>query len=135
MSHTDEARRPSDQRDRRVAIEIEVEGRWDALVLSELLIPFHSFLVQHDHERWVVHARAPGCCGESLSDALETLDDWRAEQQPRTRSCRVGGRPYRLGETRAASNKPRQWPTARAGRPQRKEQVMAGLDCERTAGR
>ena len=60
-------------------IEIEVQGRWDALALSELLIPFHSFLVQHDQERWVVHARAPGCRGESLSDALAAIDDWRSE--------------------------------------------------------
>lgn len=104
MSHISEAQPPSDQRDRMMAIEIEVEveGRWDALALSELLIPFHSFLVQHDHERWVVHARASGCRGESLTAALETIDNWRAEQHPRTASCRVGGRPYPLGETRAA---------------------------------
>lgn len=102
MSYIKEAPRPSDQRERIMTIEIEVEGRWDALALSELLIPFHSFLVQHDHERWVVHARAPGCRGESLPDALEMIDHWRAEQHPRTMSCRVGGLLYQLGETTAA---------------------------------
>ena len=30
-----------------VAVEVEVRGRWDALALSEELIPFHSFLVQY----------------------------------------------------------------------------------------
>ena len=102
MSHISEAQPPSDQRDRMMAIEIEVEGRWDALALSELLIPFHSFLVQHDHERWVVHARAPGYRRESLTDALEAIDNWRAEQHPRTASLRGAGRPYQHGETRAA---------------------------------
>ena len=86
-----------------IEIEIEVRGRWDALALSELLIPFHSFLVQHDQERWVVHARAPGCRGEPLSEALAAIDDWRGVgRQLRAASCRVGGRPYHRHETRAA---------------------------------
>jgi hypothetical protein len=85
------------------AIEIEVQGRWDALALSELLIPFHSFLVQHDQERWVVHARAPGCRGESLSEALAAIDDWRGGgAHLRAATCRVGGRPYHLHQTRVA---------------------------------
>ena len=83
-------------------LEIEVEGRWDALALSELLIPFHSFLVQHDRERWVVHALAPGCRGESLSDALAAIDDWRDGRHLRAASCRVGGRRYDLREPRVA---------------------------------
>jgi hypothetical protein len=92
---------PADQSSRLTTVEVEVRGRWDALALSELLIPFHSFLVQHDRERWVVHARAPGCHGEQLSDALEAIEAWHAEQgSPRTASCRVGGRPYQLRETK-----------------------------------
>lgn len=83
-------------------IEIDVQGRWDALALSELLIPFHSFLVQHDHERWVIHARAPGHRGESLSDALAAIDDWRRGRHVGATSCRVGGRPYHLRETSVA---------------------------------
>jgi hypothetical protein len=63
-----------------VAIEIEVRGRWDALALSEQLIPFHSFLVQHGPERWVVHARSPGCHGEPLDAALAAIDEWRDER-------------------------------------------------------
>jgi hypothetical protein len=59
------------------AIEIDVDGRWDALALSELLIPFHSFLVQHTAERWVVHARAPGWHGEPLDAALRAIDEWQ----------------------------------------------------------
>jgi hypothetical protein len=85
-----------------IEIEIEVQGRWDALALSELLIPFHSFLVQHDHERWVVHARAPGWHGEPLPDAIVAIEDWRAEGDGRAASCRVGGHPYQLREARVA---------------------------------
>jgi hypothetical protein len=83
-------------------IEIEVQGRWDALALSELLIPFRSFLVQHDHDRWVVHAGAPGYRGESLSDALKTIGDWQADRHLRGVACQVGGRPHRLRETSVA---------------------------------
>jgi hypothetical protein len=91
-----EAQPHSEQRERVTTIEIEVEGRWDALALSELLIPFHSFLVQHDQERWVVHARAPGCHGERLPDALKAVEEWRAERGPRTAAlCRIDGRTLR----------------------------------------
>jgi hypothetical protein len=75
------------------AVEIDVDGRWDALALSELLIPFHSFLVQHTTERWVVHARVPGYHGEPLADALRAIKEWQAER-PMDASVRVGGRPY-----------------------------------------
>lgn len=75
------------------AVEIDVEGRWDALALSERLIPFRSFLVQHEAQRWTVHARTPGCHGEDLADALRAIDDWVAERCPERVSCRVGGRP------------------------------------------
>jgi hypothetical protein len=92
----------SDQREQTTTIEIEVDGRWDALALSELLIPFHSFLVQHDRERWVVHARAPGGHGEPLEDALEAIHDWSADRHPLAPSCRVGGHPYQRHETRVA---------------------------------
>jgi hypothetical protein len=92
----------TDQREQTTTIEIEVDGRWDALALSELLIPYHSFLVQHDRERWVVHARAPGGHGEPLEDALEAIDDWSADRHPLATSCRVGGRPYQRHETRVA---------------------------------
>jgi hypothetical protein len=78
------------------AIEIDVGGRWDALALSEHLIPFHSFLVQHGAQRWVVHARTPGCHGEDLADALRAIDDWVAERGLESVSCRVDGRVQQL---------------------------------------
>ena len=62
------------------AVEVRVRGRWDALALSEQLVPFHSFLVQRTPDRWVVHARTPGCHGESLADALGAIEEWRAER-------------------------------------------------------
>jgi hypothetical protein len=93
---------PSDQRERVTTIEIEVLGRWDALALSELLIPFHSFLVQHDQERWVVHARAPGCHGERLEDALKAIDDWRVDRGHRLRRAASPDAPIQLRETRVA---------------------------------
>lgn len=78
------------------AIEIDVEGRWDALALSEDLVPFHSFLVQYEAQRWVVHARTPGCHGEDLADALRAIEDWVGERGLESVSCRVGGRPRQL---------------------------------------
>jgi hypothetical protein len=78
-------------------VEIEVDGRWDAVALSELLIPFHSFLVQHTSDRWVVHARAPGCHGEPLADALRAIDEWLAERRMDV-SVGVAGRSLGSGE-------------------------------------
>jgi hypothetical protein len=78
------------------AIEIDLDGRWNALALSEHLIPFHSFLVQHEARRWVVHARTPGSHGEGLADALRAIDDWVAERGLENVSCRVGGRAHHL---------------------------------------
>jgi hypothetical protein len=95
-----EARRSQDEPAPVTAIEIDVPDRWDALALSEELIPFHSFLVQHD-KGWVVHANAPGYRGQPLARALEAVDGWSAERRLEA-SCRVEGRPYELGERRAA---------------------------------
>jgi hypothetical protein len=61
-------------------VEIDVNDRWDALALSEALVPFHSFLVHHGPGRWVVHARSPGCHGESLAAALAVIGAWRDER-------------------------------------------------------
>ncbi len=77
-------------------IEIDLDGRWDALALSEHLIPFHSFLVQREAQRWVVHARTPGFHGEDLVEALGAIDDWVAERGLESVSCRVGGRAHQL---------------------------------------
>jgi len=102
MNRLTDAQPRSDPREQMSTIEVEVQGRWDALALSEMLIPFHSFLVQLDPERWVVHARAPGGHGEPLLDALDAIDEWRAEQHPQAASCLVDGRLYELRKTRVA---------------------------------
>jgi hypothetical protein len=64
-----------------IGVEIDVDGRWDALALSELLIPFPSFLVRRTAERWVVDARAPGSHGEPPSGALSAIAEWQAERR------------------------------------------------------
>lgn len=82
---------------RSAVLEIDVEGRWDALALSEILVPYHSYLVQHHGGRWVVHARAPGGRGEPLETALRAVADWARTRASGISSCRVDGRPYELG--------------------------------------
>lgn len=82
--------------DNATAIEIDLDDRWHALALSEELISFHSFLVQYGAQRWVVHARTPGCHGEDLADALTAIDDWIAEYGSEAVSCRIGGLPRQL---------------------------------------
>ena len=71
------------------SIEVEIHGRWDALALSEALVPFHSFLVHHEGQRWIVHARTPGCHDESLEEALRTIEDWRVERGLEGAPCRI----------------------------------------------
>jgi hypothetical protein len=63
-----------------VEVQVEVRGRWDALALCEMLVPFHSFLVELTSERWVVHARAPGWRGEPLIGVLRAIDEWQADR-------------------------------------------------------
>ena len=72
-------------------VRVDVRGRWDALALSTMLAPFHSFLVQHTTDRWVVHARTPGCHGEPLTEALRAIEEWRVERRPEA-SVRVDAR-------------------------------------------
>jgi hypothetical protein len=84
------------------SVEIEVQNRWDALALSETLIPYHSFLVEFDCQRWVVYARAPGNHGEPLDGALRKIREWLVDRGPEDVACRVGGQPYELNERRAA---------------------------------
>ena len=73
-------------------LEISIRGRWDALSLSQRLVPYHSFLVQYEPERWVVNAQTPGCHGERLTDALSAIEDWLAERPIEDASVRVDGR-------------------------------------------
>jgi hypothetical protein len=74
------------------AVEIRLGRRTDALALMVDLIPFHSFLVQHDREHWVVHARVPGCHGETLDDLLSTIERSGSDIGPNDLTCVVGDR-------------------------------------------
>jgi hypothetical protein len=73
-------------------LEISIRGRWDALALSQRLVPYHSFLVRYDPERWVVNAQTPGCNGERLTDALSAIAAWLAERHIEDASVQVDGR-------------------------------------------
>ena len=66
---------------RSTPIEIEVHGSWDARSLADVLAPFYAFMVQRNHERWMVHARAPGCHGETLEEALAAVEEWRETRE------------------------------------------------------
>jgi hypothetical protein len=75
-------------------VEIDLQGRWDAVALLQRLSAYHSFLVQYKPGRWVVRAQAPGCHGERLERALSTIQEWRDERRIEGTSMRVNGRPY-----------------------------------------
>ena len=100
--HVDAKVGVAERKSRVTSLEIEVQGRWDALALSEALIPYHSFLVQFDRQRWVVHARVPGCGGEPLESALAKIEEWVADRSVGELSCRVGGQPYQLDTRKVA---------------------------------
>ncbi|HEY7693757.1 MAG TPA: hypothetical protein VH816_15580 [Gaiellaceae bacterium] len=87
-------------------VEIDVGDYWHAVGLLELLVPFHSFLVQHTTERWVVHARAPGCHGESLADALRLIEEWQAKRGVND-SVRVAGQSTGAGGGHRSQHWPR----------------------------
>jgi len=82
-----------------VQIEIRVVGRWTACALLECLAPYRSFLIQHDAERWVVHARTPGCHGESMESALAAIEECLDEHAVGQASIRIDGKPYRAAVT------------------------------------
>lgn len=86
-----------------VKVEIDLRGRWDALALSQRLVPYHPFLVQYEPERWVVHAQAPGCRGERLANALSVIEEWLVERRIEGASVRVDGRPYLSADLRSLS--------------------------------
>jgi hypothetical protein len=78
-----------------VRIEIRVVGRRTACALLERLAPYRSFLVQHAAERWVVHAEAPGCHGESVDAAIAAIEECLDEHAVGEAWVRVDGAPYR----------------------------------------
>ena len=56
-------------------------------------MPYHSFLVQHTAERWVVHARASSGHRGSLEQALSAIEEWLAERGLEDAPVRVDGLP------------------------------------------
>jgi hypothetical protein len=75
-------------------IEVDVEGRWDAVALMQRLDPYHPYLIQFAPERWSVHAQCPGCHGERLPSALAAIEDSLAARHVERAEVRVDGRPY-----------------------------------------
>lgn len=80
------------------SVEIEVRSRWDALALSESLIPYHSFLVQFERQRWVVHVCVPGRRDEPFDEVLGKIKEWLVDRQLEDVSCRIDGQPFELTE-------------------------------------
>lgn len=74
-------------------IEIDVEGRWDAVALLRRLDPYHSYLVEYAPEHWLVRAECPGCHGEPLASALDAIDDALASRPFAEAAVRIDGRP------------------------------------------
>jgi len=64
-------------------LEIDVNGRWNAVELLRRLACYHSYLVQLDvaGARWLVRARTPGEHGEGIVAALAAIDDWQQERR------------------------------------------------------
>jgi hypothetical protein len=78
-----------------MTIEIRVGGRWNACALLERLAPYRSFLIEHGADRWVVHAQAPGCHGESMESAIAAIEECLDEHAVGDASIRIDGKPYR----------------------------------------
>jgi hypothetical protein len=78
------------------SVEVAVHGRWDALALSQRLVPYHSYLVERGREHWRVYAEAPGCHDERLTGALAAIDECLRERRVEDAAVRVDGQPYQL---------------------------------------
>lgn len=81
------------------SIEIGVDGRWNGRALLECLSAYGSFLVQHDRERWVVHAQVPGRHGEDIECALTAVEDCLHERGIEEVLIRIDGKPRRIAAT------------------------------------
>lgn len=78
-------------------IEIDVEGRWDAVALMQRLDPYRPYLIQFAPGRWLVHAQCPGCHGERLPSALAAIEDSLAARHIERADVRVDGRRHATG--------------------------------------
>ena len=86
-------------------LEIDVESRWDAVQLLERLAPFHAHLVQLDFPdgRWLVRAQTPGTHGETITTAVDAIEEWHRERDiPSVGVCLTGVRPLMEAELRRA---------------------------------
>jgi hypothetical protein len=88
-------------------IEIDVHGRYDALELSQRLVPYHSHLVERGREHWRVHAQAPGWHGEKLPSALAVIEQCLRERGVDDAAVSVDGEPYRRETQTDARAQPR----------------------------
>ena len=63
-------------------LEIDVQSRWDAVQLLERLAPYHPHLVQLDFPegRWLVRAQTPGTHGETVTSAVDAIEEWHRER-------------------------------------------------------
>jgi len=86
-------------------LEIDVQSRWDAVQLLERLAPFHPHLVQLDFPegRWLVRAQTPGTHGETVTTAVDAIEEWHREKGiPSVGVCLTGTRPLLEAELRRA---------------------------------
>ena len=117
----------SDQREQTAAIEVEVDGRWDALALSELLIPFRSFLVQEDQDA--------GLSMPTRQVVTVSRSPMRSRQS--TSGEPTGSLCLQLSRQRTPYERPAR-PSAGSGEislgGRRREQAMKAINCERTVG-
>lgn len=81
-------------------IEIDLEGRWDAVALMQGLGPYHPYLIQFAPEHWLVHAQCPGCHGERLPSALAAIEDSLAARHIERAEVRVDGQTYSAAANR-----------------------------------
>ena len=84
-------------------VEVDIQGRWDAVALSERLVAYRSHLVEFAGERWRVYAATPGYHDEQLPDALSAIEDCLRERRVDDAVVRIEWRPMqpptRLGRT------------------------------------
>ena len=88
-------------------IEIDVQGRWDAVALLRRLDPYHSYLIQFAPQRWLVHAECPGCHGEPLPCALAAVEEALDARHVEGAAVRVDGRPYPPAASMRSSSRAR----------------------------
>lgn len=93
--HRSEAPRLDGTANGPATIEIDIESRWDAVALMKRLGPYHPYLIQLAPQRWLVHAKCPGCHDEPLPRALAAIQESLTARHVERAEVRVDGRPCR----------------------------------------